>query len=210
MGQILAGATCSSLKLEQCSGIRLGELFGRCRQQRRFGHQRSRHAGRCGATAFSNGDTNRRHGQFAWSATAGKTYKCSIRPIWINPTGRIWPFSPPLIPPQRHPTPRIPTRNGFIESSGYNDGGDRYCWPVVAFLNSPGGKRVGKGQRKGHPLGRVSRGKTLLPSIFFIEIFLGRQSPFCRPHPIPSFRSHGFRAASAEAIGSPVHILDFL
>ena len=35
----------------------------------------------------------------------------------------------------------------------------------------------------------MSTGKTLLPSIFFIEFFLGRQTLLYRPHSIPSFRS---------------------
>ncbi len=35
----------------------------------------------------------------------------------------------------------------------------------------------------------MSTGKTLLPSIFFIESFLGRKTLLYRPHPIPSFRS---------------------
>src|SRR5580658_10132170 len=37
--------------------------------------------------------------------------------------------------------------------------------------------------------GLVSTDKTRLPSIFFIESFLGRQNFLYRPYPIPSFRS---------------------
>jgi hypothetical protein len=58
---------------------------------------------------------------------------------------------------------------------------------------------------RGRPLGRVSTDKTLLPSIFLIEFFLGRPSLLSRLHPIPSFRSRDSGPLPGEAIRSVTH-----
>ena len=50
--------------------------------------------------------------------------------------------------------------------------------------------RLTNEKAEGSPIrAEMSTDKMLLPSIFFIEPFLGRKNLVYRPHPIPSFRS---------------------